>query len=470
MNWIKLRYILRGFFRVRDTIRDLLLLAIIVGAITGVVALAFYYLLGNISRYILINILGAIPGESTSDGLWYLSPLVVGLGGFVAGILVYTFAPEAEGHGTDAVIGSFHRKSGYMRIREPIVKFIASIMTIGFGGSAGREGPMAQIGGGIASVLSRTLGAPIHVQRIGLTIGLAAGLGAIFKAPLGAAIFAIEVLYMRDFESEALIPAFVGAIVGYSIFGYFTGYEHIFVLPYIPLVSPLEYGFYAILGVATAVVGMLYVKTFYYLKHLFGNLAIPNHFKPMIGGFFTGLIALFFPQILGGGYEWITLYSRGVFPYWMFGKWIYLDIHKNILHVIALSIALIGFKILATSFSIGSGGSGGVFAPGLFIGGLTGFILSLVLTNLFPEVIQDPEKFISTFMIVGMLSLFGGISKAPLAVLIMVNEMVGSYELMPQAMLSIALSYFLTGRLTIYGEQVLNREHSPAHWEHRKIY
>ncbi len=470
MSWVRIRYFLRGLLRVRDNIRDILILAIIVGGITGFIALMFYNALGMVSRYILINVMGLLPESDNSLGLWYLSPVIVGLGGLMAGILVYTFAPEAEGHGTDAVIGSFHRRNGYMRLREPIVKFIASIMTIGFGGSAGREGPMAQIGGGIASVLSRVLGAPIHVQRIGITIGLAAGLGAIFKAPLGAAIFAIEVLYMRDFESEALIPAFVGAIVGYSIFGYFTGYEHIFILPYIPLISPIEYGFYAILGVATAIVGAIYVKTFYYLKHIFGDLDIPNHFKPMIGGLFTGLIAIFFPQVLGGGYEWITLYSEGVFPYWFLGKWIYLDIEGQLIMVISLSIILILLKILATSFSIGSGGSGGVFAPGLFVGGLTGFILSLILIHLFPDIFPNPSKFISTFMIVGMLSLFGGISKAPLAVLIMVNEMVGSYELMPQAMLSIALSYFLTGKLTIYGEQVMSREHSPAHWGHERRY
>ena len=466
MRLFRIRYLFRRIFRIRSSIRDLLILAIIVGIITGGVSLLFYYSLEYVSKAVLVDYLGLTP-EAGSVENWYYTPLVVAFGGLIAGLLVYTFAPEAEGHGTDAVIGSFHRKGGYISIRGPIIKFLASIATIGFGGSAGREGPMAQIGGGLASVISRVFGAPIQIQRIALTIGLAAGLGAIFKAPVGAAIFAIEVLYMRDFESDGLIPAFVAAILGYTIFGYFTGYEHIFILPFRPIFSPFEIALFGLLGLATSVTGVLYVKTFYTMRNIFSSLDIPPHLKPMIGGLLTGIMALFFPQVLGGGYEWTTTLASGEFPVFNFGSWMYLDMNRDFMLIITISIVLIILKILATSFSIGSGGSGGVFAPGLFIGALTGYVMAMVFVKLFPGLIEEPMKFISTFMIVGMLSLFGGISKAPLAVLIMVNEMVGSYELMGPAMISIALSYFITGRATIYAEQLPDREHSPAHWLHR---
>ena len=466
MRLFRIRYLFRRIFRIRSSIRDLLILAIIVGVITGGVSLLFYYSLEYVSKAVLVDYLGLTP-EAGSVENWYYTPLVVAFGGLIAGLLVYTFAPEAEGHGTDAVIGSFHRKGGYISIRGPIIKFLASIATIGFGGSAGREGPMAQIGGGLASVISRVFGAPIQIQRIALTIGLAAGLGAIFKAPVGAAIFAIEVLYMRDFESDGLIPAFVAAILGYTIFGYFTGYEHIFILPFRPIFSPFEIALFGLLGLATSVTGVLYVKTFYTMRNIFSSLDIPPHLKPMIGGLLTGIMALFFPQVLGGGYEWTTTLASGEFPVFNFGSWMYLDMNRDFMLIITISIVLIILKILATSFSIGSGGSGGVFAPGLFIGALTGYVMAMVFVKLFPGLIEEPMKFISTFMIVGMLSLFGGISKAPLAVLIMVNEMVGSYELMGPAMISIALSYFITGRATIYAEQLPDREHSPAHWLHR---
>ncbi|HIE37371.1 TPA: chloride channel protein [Candidatus Geothermarchaeota archaeon] len=461
----RVRHIFRKIFRVRRGLRDILILSILVGFISGGVSLLFYYSLEYVSKTLLSGYLGISPGTNNVKN-WFYIPVMVSLGGFIAGILVYSLAPGAEGHGTDAVIGAFHRRSGYIPVNEPIIKFLASIATIGFGGSAGREGPMAQISGGLASIISRVFGAPIYIQRIALIIGLAAGIGAIFKAPVGAAIFAIEVLYLRDFESDGLIPAFVAAILGYTIFGYFTGYEHIFVLPYKPIFTPFEIALFSLLGIATSLTGVIYVKTFYKVRSFFGSLDIPPYFKPMIGGFFTGLIALFFPQILGGGYEWTTILASGEFPVFQFGSWLYLDLNRDFLLVISISILLIILKILATSFSIGSGGSGGVFAPGLFIGALTGYSLAAILIKLFPGLIGEPMRFISTFMIVGMLSLFGGISKAPLAVLIMVNEMVGSYELMGPAMISIAISYFLTGRITIYSEQLRDREHSPVHWVH----
>ncbi len=457
-----LHRILSKALRIGVSQRDVIIFSALIGFIVGWVSVLFYYLLLYIEHEVALVI--------SEDGLdlWWLTPLIVGFGGLVSGLIVYGLAPEAEGHGTDAVISAFHRRGSITNPKAPLVKFLASIATIGTGGSAGREGPMAQIGAGIASIFSRLFNSPINFQRLSLLVGLAAGVGAMFKAPLGGAVFAIEVVYRRDFESEALIPAFIASLTGYAVMGYATGFEHVFLMEYKPLTNIVELIFFGVLGLATAAVGILYVKVFYGLHHLFRKLSLPKPLKPMVGGLLTGSLALAVPQVLGGGYEWMAVFVEGFYPLRILGSEYIVKLYDNIWIALPLLTILLILKMLATGFSVGSGGSGGVFAPGLFIGGVVGLILSLVMTQLFPGVVEDRVAFTSSMVIVGMVSLFGGVSKAPLSVLIMVSEMTGSYELMGPAMLSIALSYFLTGRYTIYAEQVEDRSKSPAHWRRLK--
>ena len=420
----------------------------IVGAITGLGAVLFFYLLEQSTHffiYYLANYHVPPPGPGASlpdfsEVRWALIPLITGLGGLLSGLIVYKWAPEAEGHGTDAVIEAFHKAGGFIRGRVPIVKMIASTLTIGTGGSAGREGPVVQIGAGFGSLLATKLKLNEHDRRILLIAGAAAGIGSIFKAPLGGALFAVEVLYKRDVEAEALAPALVASIVGYSIFSSIYGFGRIFSTPHYSFTNPASLVFYALLGLVSAPVAILYIKTFYGTRDLFKRLKLPNHFKPAVGGLLMGLLALLVPQSLSTGYGWIQLIINGK------------------LALTTLAVLLVA-KILATSLTIGSGGSGGVFAPSLVIGATLGSLLGTAFNLLFPNIVTDP----SAFVVVGMAAFFAGAAGVPITSMIIVAEMTGSYNLLIPAMLSCAISYVLVWRWSIYEKQVPTRADSPAH-------
>lgn len=245
---------------------------------------------------------GGVLKESIGPhGLW-LIPLVTTLGGLISGFLVYTFAPEAEGHGTDTVVKAFHRTGGYIRARVAPLKLIASAITIGSGGSAGREGPTALIGAGVGSIYATALGHRRGEERSLLVLmGMAAGLSAIFRSPIGAAFFAVEVLYgSMEFESGARLYTLLASIVAYGINGFFVGWQPLFYFPAIQAaLHPLSYMWFGVLGVASGLVATLLPVVFYRLRDAFRALPIPPTFNPAIGGLGVGLIALKFPQVLG---------------------------------------------------------------------------------------------------------------------------------------------------------------------------
>ena len=448
-------------------LKDILLMAVTIGIISGVGAIIFHEMLDICMKYFLEIPVGYhVPRPSG----WYLPPppkrpwmipIITTLGGLLTGFIVFKFAPEAKGHGTDAAIAAFHRHAGKVRARIPLIKMIASSITIGSGGSAGREGPMAQISAGFGSLFAKIMRRGTYYRRLALAVGVGSGIGTIFKAPLGGALFGAEVLYHRDYEVEAIIPALIASVIGYGIFCIYSGWGHVFTLPQISFHYAPELLCYAILGVICGLVGILYVKVFYSIERLFNKLRIPPHFKPAIGGLTTGIIGMAFPQVLEMGYGWIVGLAHNKIPvmYWN-GKWIY---PKTWMEFVACLFILAILKIVATAFTIGSGGSGGVFAPGLVIGAFTGAAVGNIFINLFPELISNKEHFIASTTVIGMMALFGGISKAPVATLIMVSEMTGEYEMMAPAALAIAISYILTGRISIYAEQVPSRVYSPAH-------
>ena len=446
---------------------ELVIIAVIIGVFCGLTAIMFSTLLNLIMQLFL-----EVPVEYTilepnkpeipnPPKKPWLIPLIVTLGGLLAGIIVFKFAPEAEGHGTDAAIAAFHRFAGKVRARVPLVKMVASAITIGSGGSAGREGPMAQIGAGIGSKLASILKFNTRMRRIALVTGIGAGIGTIFKAPLGGAIFALEVLYKRDFEVEALLSTFIASSIGYAIYGVFAGWEPVFKIPSPVFQNPIQLIFYSMLGIASALVGVLYVKAFFTARTLFRQMRIPKFCKPAVGGLLTGIIGMFIPQVLETSYGWITLFTYGIFPTILKnGSWVY----SNSWSITALFLVLLALaKIAATSFTIGSGGSGGVFAPGLTIGASIGAALGITFMNMAPNLVGEQTSFLTSAIVIGAMSLFAAVSKAPIAVLIMVSEMTKTYELIAPAMLSIAIAYFLSGDYTIYPEQVENRAHSPAH-------
>jgi chloride channel protein, CIC family len=292
-------------------LRKWLVIAILIGIIAGIGSILFYLAIDWASRLLLGQGAGYIPPSPGGEGLTvftpitrrWMIPVISALGGLISGFIVFRWAPEAEGHGTDAAINCFHNKDGFIRRRITLVKIIASAITIGSGGSAGREGPVALIGAGFGSTIAGIFKLNAHDRRIALAIGIGAGIGAIFKAPLGGALISAEIPYRRDFEFEALFPSFIASIVGYSIFASWHGWVPIFTISTgFAFSKPQELLGYAILGIVCGLFGILYGRTFYQIRDFFRSLKIPNYIKPAIGGLIVGIIGIFLPQILGMGY------------------------------------------------------------------------------------------------------------------------------------------------------------------------
>lgn len=448
-----------------SSFRKIMVIGIVVGIISGIGALLFFWGLKFGTQFVMDGLFGyhfPLEGQSmegiskwTPPALiWLIFPIICG-GAFLSGILVYKFAPEAEGHGTDAAIKAFHGE-GKIRWRVPLVKAVASILTISTGGSAGREGPTAQISAGFGSIAADALKLSPRERRIALATGIGAGIGTIFKAPLGGAILAAEILYTRDFESEAIMPSFLASIIGYSIFGYFEGYDAVFgtvgihwEISQIPL--------FLVLGAISAFVGLLYIATFYGTKRTFNKFfekyRLPKYLKPVAGAFLIAVIVVSLSYLspetmvtalgsLGTGYGFLQLAMYNMLP-------------------LSVLLLLPFTKILTTSFTIGSGGSGGVFAPGLAIGGAAGGAFGMGLHGLVPQIV--PLASVPAFVIVGMIALFGGIANSPISVMIMVVEMTNDFSLLVPAMGAVAVSNVLTGEKTIFIEQLRTKAQSPAH-------
>lgn len=435
-----------------DFLRKWVFFGLLIGVVAGLGAILFYVAIDLSTQLFLGQLAGYDPpgprGEGTTEYVemarpWAL-PLVVGLGGLISGLIVFSLAPEAEGHGTDAAIDAFHQRAGRIRSRIPFIKLVSSAVTIGSGGSAGREGPTAQIAAGFGSWIGGVFYLSPADRRIALAVGVGAGIGAIFKAPLGGALLSAEILYLRDFELEALVPGFIASVVGYTIFASWSGWEPVFgdALGF-KFSDPESLIWYAALGVVCGLVGILYVRFFYGTRDFFHRIHVPPHIKPAIAGVVVGTMGIFFPQILSMGYGWLQFAVEG-----------------NTAELAAWTmLALVFLKIIATSLTIGSGGSGGVFAPGLFIGGMVGGSSYALLDGHVPWLPAQAEPFV----VVGMGALFGGIAKAPMAVMLMVAEMTGEFTMIVPAMIATSISYLVTGNTTIYESQVATRADSPAH-------
>ncbi len=424
---------------------------VLIGLIAGMGSVIFHYLCGVGMHFLLDQLAGyrppapagephLFPPTGTPFDRWVLLFLPA-LGGIFSGWLVYTFAPEAEGHGTDAAIDAYHNGGGFIRARIPFIKTVASALTITSGGSGGREGPIAQIGAGFGSFLATKLGLPDRERRIMLAAGLGAGIGSIFRAPLAGALFATEVLYREpEFESEVLIPAGISSVIAYCVFCLFFGWGSLFEAQDFVFQNPLELGPYTILTLVVVAGGFLYVKSFYGIHRLFKKINIPSHIKPAIGGLCTGAIGFFLPQTLAFGYGFAQMA---------------LDNQLPTLFLLGLALG----KILTTSFSIASGGSGGVFGPSVVIGGALGGVVGRFFHAIMPGIV--PEA--GAFVVVGMAGFFASVSNAPISTIMFVSEMTNSYHLLLPSMLVCTISYLLSRRWTIYIKQVKGKLDSNAH-------
>jgi CIC family chloride channel protein len=441
-----------------------LMLAGLVGLVGGVGALTFKWLADHVLGVAWGHIIGfapAAPGGEPNDvaavgplRIWGLV-LAPAIGGLLSALLVFRFAPDAAGHGTDAAIRAYHRGGGRIPWRTPLVKLVASSLTLGSGGSAGREGPIAQIGAGFGSLLGTWLHLSDRERRVLMMAGVSAGVGAIFRAPFAGAIFAAEVLYREaDIEADVLVPALLASIVSYTVYCSVHGFGHLFTgTTSFAFTDPVALPCYALLGLIVAFGGIVYIKLLERLTHEFGAWRISNYLKPAIGGALVGCIgaaALLVANdtsvlaVMGSGYG--TL-QRAV------SEWSTIGPSLAILAFVAIG------KMLTTSLTIGSGGSGGVFGPSMVIGGCLGAATGTLMNALFPEIVPN----VGPFTIVGMAGFFAGVAKTPISTLLMVGELTGNYSLLLPSMLVVCLAMIIAHRWTIYTEQVSTRAESPVH-------
>ncbi|HZW31801.1 MAG TPA: chloride channel protein, partial [Isosphaeraceae bacterium] len=307
------------------------------------------------------------------------------------------------------------------------------------------------------SLLGGLLKLPPTDRRLLMLAGAAGGVGAIFRAPLGGALFAGEVLYASTaFESAALLPCLASSIVAYSTFALFITPQPIFILPPMTFHGLRELPLFMILTLACAGLGWLYVRVFYGLRDwFFKPMPIPRQIKPALGGLLLGILALGFPQVMTGGYGWVQWGAIGMPPSLTLpGEESFLP-HMGM----GLLLTLAVLKIVATGLTISSGGSGGVFGPSMLIGGMLGGACGQFLASWVPQAQIEP----AAFVLVGMGGFFAGVSKTPLTSIVMVSEMTGSYSLLVPLMLACGLNMAISRRWTIYEEQVLTPIDSPAH-------
>jgi chloride channel protein, CIC family len=447
-----------------------LLHAAVVGLSAGLIGAAFFAGLEYTQAFLLEHLAGYSPlrahgeklfGESTN---LVLRPLVVMLlpaaGALLAGLLCQ-IAPEARGGGGDAMIHAFHHQGGVVRKRVIWVKALASILTLGSGGSGGREGPTMQIGGSLGSTVAAAFRVSARERRTLMLAGVAAGMAAVFRTPLGAALLATEVLYRDDFEAEALVPAILASVISYSvvfsIFGQATLFARAAHYDFIPRHLPL----YALLAVLVAGVAATFERTLRAVQRLSARLPFPVWTRPAAGGLALGLFAV--PLILligghvgspgralgilGGGYGAVQVAITGAA--WLPSGW----------QGAELLLFLCGAKLLATSLTIGTGGSAGDFGPSLVLGGLFGGAFGRAAALL----LHDPSIDPGAFALVGMGTFYGGLAHVPVSALIMVSELAGSYDLLVPLMLAGGISFVALRRRSLYHAQVPTHADSPVH-------
>jgi CIC family chloride channel protein len=451
-----------------------LLHAALVGAAAGLMGSAFFAAVEAIQRVCLEGWTGYIPLRAGGEQLLgemekqppfrpWLLVVIPAIGALIGGTLSHFFAPETRGGGSDAIIEAFHQENGFVRKRVAFVKAVVSSLTLGAGGSGGREGPTMQMGGALGSLVGQLLRVTDRERRILLVAGTAAGMAAVFRTPLGAALLAVEVLHRDDFEADAMVPSVLASVVAYSVFIAFFGEQTLFThaptYPFFPRQLPL----YALLAVAVSLVASGFLSTLRWVQGYTKRLRVPGWCKPALGGlalgiFATPIIVLIGPRlgqpgqglgILGGGYGAAQLAISGA--YWFPLGWRGVEL-----------LALLGVvKIVATCLTVGTGGSAGDFGPSLVIGGIFGGAFGRAAQIL----LNDPHIDPGAFALVGMGTFYGGLAHVPIAALVMTCELAGSYDLLVPLMLAEGIAFVILRHRSLYEAQVATKRDSPAHRE-----
>lgn len=410
----------------------LLIYAAIIGIGGGYGAVGFRYLINQFT-YIFYQ-------QSQTDLASYhgirtlLAPII---GGLFVGLLVHFFASEAKGHGVPEVMFAVTEKKGVIRPRVVVVKALASAITIGSGGSVGREGPIVQIGAAWGSTIGRLLRIRDHHLKTLVACGAASGIAATFNAPIGGALFAFEVI-LGNFSMANVSAIVISSVLSAAIGRIYFGNMASFPIPHYQVSGIAILFLFAVLGIIGGLYGAAYAKVLLFFENLWDGIkAIPEWLKPAIGGVMIGIVGYFFPQVLGVGYPSVEKALLGNF-------------HMNMLLILLI------LKLLMTSITIASGGSGGVFAPGLYMGAMLGGAVGLVFQILFPGLdISD-----GVFAAVGMSTVFAGSAHAPITAMIMLFEMTGNYQLILPLMLATVIATTVSTKISresIYTMKLMKR-------------
>ncbi len=422
---VALTKFLKRRVKVREDIKYFVyvdMLGILVGIVGGLGAFVFIETI-KILNYLFFQVI--LPNMSVYlNGVNISVILIPAIGGAIIGPIVYKIAPETKGHGIPEVIEAIRIGRGRIRKRVAFIKIIASSITIGSGGSAGREGAIGQIGASFGSLVGDLIKVGARERKLLVVSGLVAGISATFNAPLGGAIFGLEVLY-GGITIPSAIAVILASVIGAAVIELIYGPNPAYKAPTtLRFTNPIEIIFYFLLGIIMGFISVSWVKLFYLIEDGYDKMRVPPYLKPAIGGFATGLIAVYFIDygLLGVGYEAVDLVLAGGITSIGF-------------------LVLLGFlKMLATANTVGSGGSGGIFAPSLFIGAMFGGAFGLIFHSIAPTIVKEPF----TYSLAGMAALFAGAAHTPLSMVIMIPELSHDYALMIPMMASTSMSYIIS--------------------------
>ena len=403
----------------------MLITSLIVGIGAGLGAVLFRRLIDWIHNFAYSDIAGIFAE-------WYPLHLIIipALGGAIVGPLVYYFAREAKGHGVPEVMEALELRGGKIRPRVVVVKALASSVCIASGGSVGREGPIAQIGSALGSFVGQTLKLSEERVRTLVACGAAGGIAATFNAPIAGAVFALEVL-LRRFGSVYFGAVVISAVTADVIAHYFEGDSRTFLTPEYTMQSPWELLLYTLMGFVAALAAVGFSRLLYFSEDIWNLIRIPEPTKPLFGGILLGLLGIVsyqidgFPRVFGVGYETIenTLFSQ---------------------LTLQVTFGLLLLKLVATTLTLGSGGSGGIFAPSLFMGAMLGASFGQIAHTIFPEIVAPS----GAYALVGMAAFFGGVAHAPITAILILFEMTGDYQIILPLMLSTVLSTIVAKNLS----------------------
>lgn len=427
-------------------------LAVLIGIACGFIAIGFRQLIWITQNYLYHQQVSTEETLYTGNNLGYLVILIPAIGGLIVGLLSYYLAREVKGHGVPEVMEAVAKHGGRIRKRVVAVKALASAVTIGSGGSAGREGPIVQIGSATGSSIGQMLGLSEHQIKTLLACGAAGGIAATFNTPIAGVIFALE-LILIEFRTRSFIPIVISSVFATVISRAFLGNQPAFLIPLglYRLASPYELIYYLLLGVIAGIVAIIFITTLYKTEDLFEQLRIPGYLAPAFGGAIIGIIGLICFKlagdyyIFGVGYETVDKVLNGT-----------IGNEHSIHYLFIILFALSFLKVIATSITIGSGGSGGVFAPSLFIGAMVGGAFGILVNHYSPF---ETASY-GAYALVGMAAVFAGASRATLTAIIILFEMTGEYKiilpLMFACVVSDAIGAFVY-KETIYTKKLIRR-------------